>query len=148
VNTYICDIDGTIADNQHRQWILTEPGKPQPNWELFFNLMGEDSPVPHMQKLLWDLHRAKAKIVYVTGRPEPYRQLTHRWLIKHNFPIGEMYMRPKGDHRPDHIVKKELYDAYLVNERKPIMIFDDRNTVVKMWREMGLPCAQVVEGDF
>lgn len=30
----------------------------------------------------------------------------------------------------------------------PIMAFDDRTQVVKMWRKRGVPCAQVAEGDF
>jgi hypothetical protein len=36
-----------------------------------------------------------------------------------------------------------LADGY-----EPIMVFDDRNQVVKMWRERGIVCAQVAEGDF
>jgi hypothetical protein len=28
------------------------------------------------------------------------------------------------------------------------MAFDDRNSVVKMWRDLGIPCAQVADGDF
>lgn len=28
------------------------------------------------------------------------------------------------------------------------IVFDDRNSVVKMWRLLGLTCFQVAEGDF
>lgn len=31
---------------------------------------------------------------------------------------------------------------------EPIMAFDDRDRVVKMWRDAGIPCAQVAPGDF
>jgi hypothetical protein len=31
---------------------------------------------------------------------------------------------------------------------EPIMVFDDRNRVVKALRAAGVPCAQVAEGDF
>jgi hypothetical protein len=30
----------------------------------------------------------------------------------------------------------------------PIMAFDDRARVVKMWRDNGVPCCQVAPGDF
>ena len=57
-------------------------------------------------------------------------------------------MREKGDHRGDEIVKKEIYD----NQIKPIYdvmcVFDDRDKVVKMWRDEGLLCCQVYYGDF
>ena len=33
-------------------------------------------------------------------------------------------------------------------QNKIFLIFDDRNKVVKMWRELGLPVFQVAEGDF
>ena len=59
-----------------------------------------------------------------------------------------MFMRQDGDHRPDHVIKVELLAIVRAEIGDPIMVFDDRNSVVKMWRELGVPCAQVVEGDF
>lgn len=150
--TYLVDIDGTIADNAHRQWVLEDKTRPTVNWELFFQLMGDDKPFPHMLQLLTDLTRTKSsavRIVYVTGRPERWRNLTTRWLVLHRFPYPHsMYMRPDGDHRPDHVVKLELLEQIRKDGIIPVMSFDDRNTVVKMWREAGVPCAQVAEGDF
>ena len=57
-------------------------------------------------------------------------------------------MRKEGDHRPDHIIKLELLAQIRSDGFEPIMAFDDRNSVVKMWRDAGIPCAQVAEGDF
>ena len=33
-------------------------------------------------------------------------------------------------------------------EQLEMRVLDDRNQVVKMWRENGLTCLQVAEGDF
>ena len=52
------------------------------------------------------------------------------------------------NHRPDHQVKGELLDRLRADGWEPIMAFDDRNQVVRMWREKGIPCAQVADGDF
>lgn len=57
-------------------------------------------------------------------------------------------MRRAGDHRPDDIVKREILDQMRADGWRPVMAFDDRARVVKMWREAGIPCAQVAEGDF
>jgi hypothetical protein len=59
-----------------------------------------------------------------------------------------LYMRRRNDRRPDYIVKAELLDQLLADGYRPIMAFDDRDQVVKMWREKGVPCAQVAEGNF
>ena len=34
------------------------------------------------------------------------------------------------------------------NTRNPILVVDDRDKVVKMWRSLQLPCFQVNEGSF
>lgn len=52
------------------------------------------------------------------------------------------------DHRPDHVVKFELLKQIVWDGYAPIMAFDNRDQVVKMWRGIGIPCAQVAEGSF
>ena len=57
-------------------------------------------------------------------------------------------MRPKGDNRPDTEVKREIYEREIRDKYNVLLVIDDRNSVVQQWREMGLPCFQVAEGDF
>ena len=64
-----------------------------------------------------------------------------------------LYMRKKDDFRDDRLVKAEffllierLHDPKITKENT--IIFDDRQKVVDMWREMGLTCCQVAKGDF
>ena len=63
-------------------------------------------------------------------------------------PHGNLYMRPIGDRRDDDIIKIEILAQLKQEGYLPIMVFDDRNRVVKAWRAAGLCCAQVAEGDF
>ena len=60
-------------------------------------------------------------------------------------------MRPDGDYRPDAELKSELFDK-LVDihgfDTEDTIIFDDRQSVVDMWRARGLTCFQVAKGDF
>jgi len=138
MKVFICDIDGTIADNKHREHLIKEAG-----WDAFFDACDKDKPIEHMRILLAALCEYE-EIVYVTGRPERVREKTILWLNRHGFTEGyAMYMRPNGDHRPDHVLKKELLEDLKVEGFEPIMSFDDRQQVVDMWREMGVPCAQV-----
>ena len=60
----------------------------------------------------------------------------------------DLYMRASGDYRADTIVKAELLDQIIAAGWSPIMAFEDRASVVTMWRERGIPCCQVAPGDF
>jgi hypothetical protein len=57
-------------------------------------------------------------------------------------------MRTEGDHRSDDIVKKEIYEKRIAPQYDVVIVFDDRDKVVKMWRDLGLLCGQVYYGDF
>ncbi len=90
----------------------------------------------------------RASIVLCTGRQEQHRAVTEEWLARHHVPFAYLYMRPTEDYRDDTEIKAELLTKILKDGWRPIMAFDDRNKVVAMWRRLGVPCAQVAEGDF
>lgn len=142
---YIFDIDGTIADLTHR---LPHIQKTSKDWTAFFASVADDAPIEHMIKLAIDVSLAGANIVYVSGRSDECREATETWLRLHALPDGKVFMRRQGDHRPDYQVKVELLAELRAEGHNPVMAFDDRNSVVKMWRELGIPCAQVADGDF
>jgi hypothetical protein len=144
---YLFDIDGTVADLSHRLHHIQGEKK---DWPAFFADCHGDAPIPHIIKLAHDL-ALETDIVFVSGRSDQVREQTLAWLQTH---FGDLihspgiYMRREGDHRPDNLVKAELLDRILKDGYEPIMAFDDRDQVVKMWRERGIPCAQVAEGAF
>ena len=145
---YIFDIDGTLADCQHRLHFIT--GKTR-DYRAFFAACDKDTLIIPVAQLVEDL-LAWSDIVYVSGRSDECEEKTKNWLMFNNlwdFPATELYMREEGDHREDHIVKSELYDKILeVRHVPPVMVFDDRKQVVDMWRSRGLVCCQVAEGNF
>lgn len=57
-------------------------------------------------------------------------------------------MRPAGDKRRDDIIKAEIFDQHIRGHHNILLVLDDRDSVVKMWRSMGLTCLQVAEGNF
>jgi phosphoglycolate phosphatase-like HAD superfamily hydrolase len=144
MKAYLFDIDGTIADLSHRLHHITNAPK---DWPAFYAGCGRDTPIEHICDLahaLW----SKAAIVFVSGRSDECREQTVAWMRDHKVPMTRLYMRAAGDHREDNVVKSELLDRLIADGFEPIMAFDDRNQVVKMWRERGIPCAQVAEGNF
>jgi predicted secreted acid phosphatase len=152
MDCYIFDIDGTIADNSHRTHHLKKQPK---DWNSYHEGVADDGVHRHIRDVALTLGLANngplANIIFCTGRHEGQREATMNWLYQNGFvqlnQIG-LYMRTEGDFRADHIVKLELLMRIRADGFNPIMAFDDRNSVVAMWRANGIPCAQVAEGDF
>ena len=57
-------------------------------------------------------------------------------------------MRPIGSNTPDEVLKKQWLDEELNAGEEIMCVFDDRDKVVKMWRDNGILCMQVNYGNF
>lgn len=141
----IVDIDGTLSDPTHRrQFVLTRP-KDFGRWNAAMHMDKPNMPVIEVVRLL----SRENKLLLVTGREESYRDITNKWLANvADVWFHKMYMRADKDYRNDDIIKSEIYDQILVDGFKPWLAVDDRNRVVKMFRDRGLTVFQVADGDF
>ena len=140
----IFDVDGTLANNQHRQsWVRNKPR----NWKAYNATMSEDKPITNIINMTHIMSRHYMVIV-VTAREEDHSTTTIDWLRKHNVYYDSIYFRGKQDYRDDTIVKSEILDKIMAEDIEPVMVFDDRNKVVDMWRQRGITCLQVAPGDF
>lgn len=133
----VCDIDGTIALRNGRS-------------PFDLSKVGEDTFDPRMKKFINMFHFIP--IIFVSGREgtEQCRKDTTEWLNKNlekhvNY---EIIFRKEGDYRNDAIVKKEIYEEFIKPKYNIVAVFDDRDRVVKMWRDEGILCCQVYYGDF
>lgn len=88
------------------------------------------------------------EIILVSGRSDDGKLLTEEWLDFYEIPWNLLFMRKEGDMRKDSIVKKEIYNEYIKDNYYIHAVFDDRNQTVKAWRELGLKCFQVEDGNF
>lgn len=147
---YVFDIDGTIADCRHRVHHIK--GIDKPDWAAFDADGHKDSPIMEVIQILGALWRAGYIIVLATGRSERGREYTEQWLDDYGIQYHHLVMRPDGDHRPDTIVKKEQFDAFLREHSYTSddveAIFEDRARVVDMWRTAGYRVLQVEPGNY
>ena len=151
----IIDIDGTLANNMHRVHYIKGKNK---DWESYNEAMDKDKRNQWCEDIIrgccW------CKVLLVTGREEKYREITKNWCLSGGgFSIKEyhemkfctvewLYMRPTGDYRPDHEVKKEIYKLCIKPNYDVQFVIDDRQRVVDMWRSLGLVCLQCAHGDY
>lgn len=170
----LVDLDGTLADCEHRRHfvtpqqcttclgtgtvdltLLTEScrncsGKGtvgKIDWTAFYKACVDDKPLQTTIDLITKFAGNEYDILIVSGRSDEVREETEAWLLKH-FPVFDgLLMRPEGDFTPDHELKRQWLNTRIPKDRV-FCVFDDRDQVVKMWRAEGLTCYQVADGDF
>jgi predicted kinase len=138
-NCIIVDIDGTLAHGNGRS-------------AYDYSKVGEDILDENVARLVrreFDTPEFdRTYVVIVSGRDDSCMGITEQWLTEHSIPYDEIYMRKTGDDRNDAIVKKEVYEEWIKPRYNVLYVLDDRDRVVKMWREQGLKVLQVAGGDF
>lgn len=132
----IVDIDGTLANYEpHRG----------PHDTSKYHL---DTPHGDVIETVNKLKGAGYDVLVTSGRDAAFFDVTRAWLRVQHVGMDRLIMRPEGDRRKDAIVKHDLYHEHIAGKYNVIMVFDDRQRVVDMWRAIGLTCAQVNYGDF
>lgn len=131
----ICDIDGTLAHMNGRS-----PYDP--------TLYHEDTVDEVVREIVNFYEEQGYWILIVSGRFDTYFSETLTWISKNEIKWDGLYMRKEGDKREDSIIKREIYEEQIKDKYDVRFVLDDRNRVVKMWRELGLKCLQVAEGNF
>ena len=108
----------------------------------------EDTLDPHVMRYLRAVRTDGIAVVVMSGRSEDHREVTEKWLAKHGIEYAGLFMRPSKDTRPDFVVKGELFDKHLRGKYNVQMFIDDRTQIVRLWRDMGIVCWQVADGNF
>lgn len=148
----IVDIDGTISKVSPKRLAYLQ--QENPDWDKFYEECFDDEPITKIidiVKNIWYYH-SKVEIIFCTGRRESVRIKTVLWL-QNNFETRHMkcsrlLMRKDGDLRHDIEVKPELLKESGIDLKDVLCVFEDRNSMVKKWRELGLTVLQTAEGDF
>lgn len=130
----IVDLDGTLALNTGGRSIYdgSRAGEDTLNYELAEAIQ----------------HRPWVELVFCSGRSDEHRQVTQDWLERHGYPDPTLHMRKAGDTRLDWVVKGEIFKEHIEPFFDVVLAIDDRDQVVKLWRDLGIPTWQVAEGDF
>ena len=165
--TIIFDLDGTLANIDTRRDISMKPNG-RLDWDVFAapnSILALDKPNMPVIKMAQMFKADGFKIVIFSGRNDRGFDATVQWLNDFKVPFDLLVMRPDKfkdkswpiadgnpatpDMRfmPDEILKKKMLDTF-VDINDVFLVVDDRDKVVKMWRDLGLNTFQVAPGDF
>lgn len=152
---FIFDLDGTLALNDHRNHYLEKEPK---DWDGFFKACVDDEPNLPILTLLADLiYVYGVDLVRIwSGRSQDVHSESVDWIqamlsrvgccLSHDEIDRMLQMRPSGDFTPDDQLK--MFWLSEIDRKELIAVFDDRDKVVKMWRDNGVTCLQVAPGSF
>ena len=165
--TIIFDLDGTLANIDSRRDISMKPNG-RLDWDVFAapnSILALDKPNAPVIKMAQMFKADGFKIVIFSGRNDRGFDATVQWLNNNHVPFDLLVLRPDKfkDHSwpiadgnpatpdmrfmPDEILKKKMLDTF-VDINDVFLVVDDRDKVVKMWRDLGLNTFQVAPGDF
>jgi hypothetical protein len=148
----IFDLDGTLAlIDERRAFSAKSNGKI--DWDKFFapeNIQMDkpNNPVIEMAK---SLSETGHNIAIFSGRSVATILETKQWLADNGVKFDLIRMRPTNHpfkFMPDEKLKSDWFDEEFPNKSDVLCVFDDRNKVVKMWRDKGISVMHVAEGDF
>lgn len=130
---FLVDIDGTVANLDHRvHWVQSKPK----NWKAFNAGIPFDTPIEEVIGVVHRLSESGLTPVFCSGRSDDTYEETRKWIdTVAMMPWARIYMRKAGDFRADDIVKEEILDKIIEDfVTPPLFVFDDRPSVIEMWK--------------
>ena len=155
-NIIIADLDGTLADLTHRLHHVKKIKEQQHvkgtkrDWGAFHAECVNDKPITDVIEIVLGLITAPdvdRELYVLSGRNAIVRKETTQWLEEHVSGVEDwdtrLLMRKGHDFRPDTEVKLDMVQDLGITPDDVLCIFDDRQSVVDMWRANGYRCLQV-----
>ncbi len=137
----IVDMDGTICENvTGRPWY----GKGAAEGML------KDKPYTDIINLIDSYaYDYNLQVIILTGRHEGEElEATKKWLNKNSFYYDEIFARDLNDYSKTAVYKEKVYEENIKPNYDVVMVFEDSNSCVKMFRDKGLIVMQPQNSDY
>jgi predicted kinase len=142
VPTIAFDADGTLVDVSGLTHLVRGKYK---DFDRFHRGSLWSPPNEDVVALAKEAAEKGFKVIVVTAREEPYREVTQAWLDANEVPYENIFMRPEKDWRPDHIVKNEMFEN--ISQHYDVVHFvDDREDIARVWESYGIQTTIVTGG--
>lgn len=131
----VVDMDSTLCFNTNkRPWYGEGAAEGMKN----------DIPNGSVCDVIFELQKSYP-IILATGRDTSQEEVTKQWLLDHEINVSEFYFRTEGDYRKGVEVKREQIEK-IMEKYNILVIFDDCEPIVQMYRDMGLTVLQPNKG--
>lgn len=130
----IFDLDGTLVDVTEALPLLDGEG----GFRAFTEASIACPPRPEIVAAARQAHADGRAVLVVSGREYVWHDLTLGWLAQNGVPCERLYLRIVGDFRSDVEVKADLLAEMALDGFAPVAAWDDKPSVVDLWREHGI----------
>tara|TARA_B100000749_G_C18442568_1_gene472884 strand:+ start:1409 stop:1909 length:501 start_codon:yes stop_codon:yes gene_type:complete len=148
----VFDLDGTLANCEARvnKHLLDADGnkREKPDWDAFFLDCSYDLPIIPTLAVLEAMHESGHQVWIWTGRSDIAKEQTEEWLLMHGVSPDIIFNRLKMRQADDRRNDDEVKPVWIEECGMPDIVFEDRNRVVKAWREKGILTYHVADADF
>ena len=148
----VVDIDGTVADNVHRQHLAPSKSEQESDsdaWRSFHEASVNDTPVEHVCMMVEALRQFGMQVVFLTARPEWSRSITTDWL-RRNVVEDQQFqlaMRPNDSVEKASQLKPRLLRSLFYSDAemttRVFMVLEDSESNAQAFESMGLPVLRV-----
>lgn len=138
----VADVDGTIVDVTSIRHLINGPGG-------FHAFHRASVNCPVHQWVIDELrahHAAGRAVLIVTAREAVplFRHVTAWTLAIHGVPSEAMWMRARGDYRPDPVIKAEILDKITRRFPNVVRVYEDQPEIAtRVWLPAALPVTLV-----
>jgi len=130
----LVDIDGTLAHMNGKRGAF--------DWDKV-GLDDVDEAVKLIVNMFGEGENNQGTVICLSGRDGVCDKETREWLLVNGVWYDKLIMRAPGDMRKDTIVKEEIFWRDIADNYNVQFVIDDRPSVCRMWREIGLKVMQV-----
>lgn len=100
--------------------------------------------VDHAVKMMVNAYKSSGnEVIFLSGRDGVCQPATLQWLIDKDFYFDDLIMRAPNDMRKDTVIKEEIFWRDIADNYNVLFVVDDRPSVCRMWRDIGLKVFQV-----
>lgn len=149
----VFDLDGCLSDDSWRHQFVQEHPDPDARFHHYHSALHNDRALDKGTDLLSACIGSGMFPVFITARPDAYRNPTAQWLsvvccLTENKDCA-ILMRDNGDSRSTVDIKRDLFDllAAEVGLGSIIAAYDDREDVVTMYHETFGVNAFILDGN-
>jgi hypothetical protein len=142
----ICDLDGTLALDEHRA-VHLHPENVR-DWDKYYSLCHLDGLNEPVAEILRYFH-SDYTIYILSGRIQRTYVETLSWLQRHEVPFHYLQLRGDNDRTQDTELKINwARKDFLLTPENTLFVLEDRQRVVDAWRANGYTCLQVASNQF
>ena len=150
---HIIDLDGTLSNDKWRRKYLPseevaetlDNGQERINelkeedFDRYNHSLGADAPYPELQERVQNWAK-NDDIIYLTARPFKYRDITRKWLSRHDLDVqGKLLSRMPNNMQPSPELKSEIlgnlfgkeFQGGIFKDTTRINVYDDRIDVLR-----------------